>query len=65
MYGDNFTMGIEDSAIAANFVGVTDVIGMHYDSFGYIEIDHNAAKQHFKNKGLNLTLLTINESIIK
>ncbi|MBL57567.1 MAG: metal-dependent hydrolase [Flavobacteriales bacterium] len=63
--GDNFTMGIEDSAIAANFVGVTDVIGMHYDSFGYIEIDHNAAKQHFKNKGLNLTLLTINESIIK
>ena len=63
--GDNFTMGIEDSAIAAQFVGVNDVIGMHYDSFGYIEINHEAAKQHYKSKGLNLTLFNINERIIK
>ena len=63
--GDNFTMGIEDSAIAAEFVGVNDVIGMHYDSFGYIEINHEAAKQHYKSKGLNLTLFNINERIIK
>ncbi len=63
--GDNFTMGIEDSAIAAEFVGVKNVIGMHYDSFGYIEIDHEAAKKHYESKGLNLTLLNINESITK
>lgn len=63
--GDNFTMGIEDSAIAADFLGVQEVIGMHYDSFGYIEIDHKAAKRHYDNKGLNLTLLNINETITK
>ena len=63
--GDNFTMGIEDSAIAAQFAGVQDVIGMHYDSFGYIEINHHAAKKHYENNGLNLTLLNINETITK
>tara|TARA_Y100000766_G_scaffold175740_1_gene150953 strand:+ start:303 stop:989 length:687 start_codon:yes stop_codon:yes gene_type:complete len=63
--GDNFTMGIEDSAIAAEFVGVNDVIGMHYDSFGYIEINHEAAKKHYESKGLNLTLFNINERITK
>ena len=63
--GDNFTMGIEDSAIAAQFVGVKDVIGMHYDSFGYIEINHEAAKEHYKSKGLNLTLFNINETNTK
>ena len=63
--GDNFTMGIEDSAIAAEFVGVNDVIGMHYDSFGYIEINHEVAKKHYESKGLNLTLFNINERITK
>ena len=63
--GDNFTMGIEDSAIAAQFAGVQDVIGMHYDSFGYIEINHHAAKKHYEKNGLNLTLLNINETITK
>ena len=63
--GGNFTMGIEDSAIAAQFTGVTDVIGMHYDSFGYIEINHEDAKNHYESKGLNLTLFNINETITK
>ncbi len=63
--GDNFTMGIEDSAIAAKFIGVKDVIGMHYDSFGYIEINHQAAKKHYENNELNLALLNINETITK
>lgn len=63
--GDNFTMGIEDSAIAAGFVGVKEVIGMHYDSFEYIKIEHEAAKRHYSSKGLNLILLDINETITK
>jgi L-ascorbate metabolism protein UlaG (beta-lactamase superfamily) len=58
-------MGIEDSAIAAQFAGVRDVIGMHYDSFGYIEINHEAAKEHYESKGLNLTFFNINERITK
>lgn len=63
--GDNFTMGIEDSVKAAAFVGTTDVIGMHYDSFGYIKIDHEYAKQYYKEKGVHLSLLNINETIKK
>ena len=61
--GDNFTMGVEDAVMAADFVGCPNVIGMHYDTFGYIVVDHEAAKQTFANAGKNLTLLSIGETI--
>jgi L-ascorbate metabolism protein UlaG (beta-lactamase superfamily) len=57
--GDNFTMGIEDAAIAADFIQCDNIIGMHYDTFGYIEIDHEAAIAHFESKGKTLRLPTI------
>ena len=60
--GDNFTMGVEDAVIASNFVNVSRVFGMHYDTFGYIEINHNDAKAKFKNAGKELLLLNIGES---
>lgn len=60
--GDNFTMGIEDAVKAAQFVGVKQVIGMHFDTFPYIEIDHAAAKSAFEAAGISLTLLNIGES---
>lgn len=63
--GDNFTMGVEDSALAAEFVKTKDVIGMHFDSFGFIEINHDFAINHYQKKGLNLSLLNINETIQK
>jgi hypothetical protein len=28
------------------------VLGYHYDTFGYIEIDHKAAIQKFSDKGI-------------
>jgi len=31
--GDNFTMGYEDAAIAADFLKCNDIIGMHFDTF--------------------------------
>ncbi len=61
--GDNFTMGIESALIAAEFVECDKVLGYHYDTFGYIEIDHQKAKEVFKNKGFDLTLLDIGNSI--
>ena len=61
--GDNFTMGIESASIAAGFVECNKVLGYHYDTFGYIEIDHQKAKEVFKNKGYDLTLLDIGNSI--
>lgn len=59
--GDNFTMGVESSVIAADFVKTDRVLGCHYDTFGYIVIDHDAAKQKFKNAGKDLILLAIGE----
>ena len=61
--GDNFTMGYEDAAIAAEFIQCDKIIGCHYNTFGYIEIDVDKARSAFKEKGKELILLDIEESI--
>lgn len=61
--GDNFTMGYEDAIIASEFVECDTVIGCHYDSFPYIEIDHQKAKAAFKEKAKKLILLDLKEEI--
>lgn len=61
--GDNFTMGADDAVIAAQYVKCKSVIGMHYDTFPYIEIDKNEAKAKFEDAGANLTLMEIGETI--
>ena len=61
--GDNFTMGIESASISAEFVECNKVLGYHYDTFGYIEIDHEKAIDTFKNKGMDLILLEIGNSL--
>ena len=61
--GDNFTMGYEDAAIACDYIDCDKVIGCHYDTFGYIKIDHSAAKKAFVDKGKELILLPIGESL--
>ncbi|WP_396171136.1 metal-dependent hydrolase [Flavobacterium sp.] len=61
--GDNFTMDVEDAIIASNFVECDKILGVHYDTFGYIEIDHESAIRKFFNKGKDLMLLDIGESI--
>ncbi|NND79232.1 MAG: metal-dependent hydrolase [Maribacter sp.] len=61
--GDNFTMGIDDAVSASNFVECDTVLGYHYDTFGYIEIDHDLAIDKFKNAGKELHLLDIGASM--
>ena len=61
--GDNFTMGIDDAIRASDFVACDKIIGCHFDTFGYIEIDHEEAKRKFYEKGKDLMLLEIGESI--
>ncbi|MGB7841746.1 MAG: metal-dependent hydrolase [Salinimicrobium sp.] len=61
--GDNFTMGIEDAIIASDFVECDKILGCHYDTFGFIEIDHEEAKRKFYEKGKDLMLLETGESI--
>lgn len=61
--GDNFTMDVDDATIAAEFLEVTTVLGYHYDTFGYIKIDHEVAKQKFVNKHKELILLPVGDSM--
>lgn len=59
--GDNFTMGYEDALLAAEMVQCRKVVGVHFDTFGYIKIDHAKAKKHFADAGYELILPTIGE----
>lgn len=61
--GDNFTMGVEEAILASDFVQCDKVLGVHFDTFGYIEIDHEEAKRKFFDKNKDLMLLEIGESI--
>jgi L-ascorbate metabolism protein UlaG (beta-lactamase superfamily) len=61
--GDNFTMDAEDAIAAAEFVQCKKVVGVHYDTFGYIVIDKDAAKKKFADKGIELVLMGIGETI--
>ncbi len=61
--GDVLTMGVEDAIEAAKFVNAKTVIGVHYDTFGFIKIDHNNAIAEFERAGITLHLPGIGESI--
>jgi L-ascorbate metabolism protein UlaG (beta-lactamase superfamily) len=60
--GGNFTMNVQEAIQAAQWLQVRTVIGMHYDTFGYIGIDQNQAKAWFANAGVQLELLNIGET---
>ncbi|MBE8724767.1 metal-dependent hydrolase [Flavobacterium hungaricum] len=61
--GNNFTMDVEDAIIASDFVECDKILGYHFDTFGYIKIDHADSIRKFFDKGKDLMLLEIGESI--
>lgn len=61
--GDNFTMGIDNAIIASDYIKCNKVIGMHYDTFEFIKIDHSEAKNKFQLSGKELTLLSIGQTL--
>lgn len=62
--GDNYTMGIDDAIVASKFIKCNDIIGMHYDTFGFIKIDKAEALAKFDSAGLRLKLLEIGASVV-
>jgi L-ascorbate metabolism protein UlaG (beta-lactamase superfamily) len=60
--GDNFTMGVDNAIIATDFIKCKNIIGMHYDTFGYIKIDKELAQRKFNNSGIKLKLFEIGET---
>lgn len=63
--GDNFTMGVDNAIIATDFINCNDIIGMHYDTFPMIKINHEEAIGKFANAGKKLSLLSIGQTISK
>lgn len=61
--GSNFTMDVEDAVVASDFIECDRILGYHYDTFGYIEIDHESAKKKFSDKNKELILLEVGSSL--
>jgi L-ascorbate metabolism protein UlaG (beta-lactamase superfamily) len=61
--GDNFTMGIKQALMAAEFVNCNRVLAYHYDTFGYIVLDKELAKSSFNLKDKELILLEVGDYI--
>jgi L-ascorbate metabolism protein UlaG (beta-lactamase superfamily) len=61
--GGNYTMDVAQAVIAADFIKCDKIIGIHFDTFEVIRIDHEDAKQQFSAAGKQLTLPTMGEAI--
>jgi L-ascorbate metabolism protein UlaG (beta-lactamase superfamily) len=57
--GGNFTMDAADAVKAADFVDCAEIVGVHYDTFPPIKIDHQEAVKMFRAAGKKLHLLKI------
>ena len=60
--GDHYTMGVADAVRAADFVRCDRILGIHYDTFPPIRIDHEDAQRRFREAGKELTLLPVGGS---
>ena len=61
--GDQLTMGLTDALTCANWVGASKIVGMHFDTFPFLAIDHAASKAEAQAAGKELLLLSIGETI--
>ena len=61
--GDNFTMGVTDAIKAAKMVKCNTLIGVHFDTFPYIIIEHEESIEQAKAAGVKLILPEIGEQI--
>ncbi|GGM97123.1 UPF0173 metal-dependent hydrolase [Dyadobacter beijingensis] len=61
--GDHLTMGVEEAIQAARLLEADKVIGVHFDTFPQIVIDHQNAVALFLSAGIDLMLLDIGEVI--
>lgn len=61
--GDNFTMGINDAAIAAEFVRPKLAVPMHYNTFSVIQANPHEFAQKVIDKGINSRVLEYGETL--
>lgn len=56
-------MGYEDALEAARMIDCKKILGVHYDTFGFIKIDKEKAVKAFEDDGRKLLLPAIGETI--
>lgn len=61
--GDNFTMDVSDAIRCAEFIDCKKIVGVHYNTFGFIKIDTEVAQSAFKSAGKSLLLPGIGETV--
>ncbi|MGH7943380.1 MAG: metal-dependent hydrolase [Limisphaerales bacterium] len=61
--GGNFTMDVDDAIRAARLLQCKEVVGVHYDTFPPIKIDHAASTEKFRASGMTLHLPPIGGSM--
>lgn len=62
--GDVFTMDVKRAVVAAEFVECNKILGVHFDTMPLIAIDHESSIKMFADKGKELILPKIGESIV-
>ncbi|WP_300597481.1 metal-dependent hydrolase [Niabella sp.] len=60
--GGNFTMNARDAIKASDFIQCNNIIGVHFDTFGYIKIDHQKTQELFAAAGKKILLPEIGRS---
>jgi L-ascorbate metabolism protein UlaG (beta-lactamase superfamily) len=60
--GGTFTMDAADALQAARLVDCDEIVGVHYDTYPPIKIDHDEARKKFQAAGKRLHLLKIGAS---
>ncbi len=61
--GSNFTMDYQEAIVAAEFLQCKNILGVHYDTFPPIKIDHGQVRQAFEAAKLELHLLDVGASL--
>lgn len=59
--GDNFTMDANDALLASDFIECNNIIAMHFDTFGFIKVNHEQVNNLFLSKDKKIKLPKIGE----
>ena len=62
--GDNFTMGVDEALMAADFIKCNKIIGCHFNTFPPIKIDIDGAVEKFNFSKKNLFIPKIGGSLM-
>ncbi len=61
--GDVFTMGIDDALVASDFIQCDTILGVHFDTFEDIKLNHAQALEKADFKSKKLILPEINQCV--